>query len=63
MTGSRLNQLNAAIFALVQSLCPALVLLGVVDWTSDEQAIIMLVVTNAITLVGLIFAQSEATNV
>jgi hypothetical protein len=63
MTGSRLNQLNAAIFALVQSLFPALVLLGVVDWTSDEQAIIMLVVTNAITLVGLIFAQSEATNV
>jgi high-affinity K+ transport system ATPase subunit B len=63
MTGTRLNQLNAAIFALVQSLFPALVLLNVVDWTSDEQAIIMLVVTNAITLVGLIFAQSEATNV
>jgi high-affinity K+ transport system ATPase subunit B len=63
MTGSRLNQLNAAIFALVQSLFPALVLLDVVDWSTDEQAIIMLVVTNAITLVGLIFAQSEATNV
>ncbi len=62
MSGSRINQLNALVFALVQSLFPALILLGVVDWTSDQQAIVMLVVTNVLNLVGFVFAQSPATN-
>jgi len=56
------NQLNALVFALVQSLFPALILLGVIDWTSDEQAVVMLVVTNVLNIVGFVFAQSPATN-
>lgn len=62
MTGSRLNQINAAVFAVVQSLIPALILLGVLDWTADTTAAVLLVVTNTLTLVGLIFAQSPKTN-
>lgn len=62
MSGSRVNQLNALVFALVQSLFPALILLGVIDWTSDEQAVVMLVVTNVLNIVGFVFAQSPATN-
>lgn len=62
MSGTRINQLNALVFALVQSLFPALILLGVIDWTSDEQAIVMLVVTNVLNLVGFFFAQSPSTN-
>lgn len=62
MTGSRLNQINAAVFAVVQSLIPALILLGVLDWTADTTAAVLLVVTNTLTLVGLVFAQSPATN-
>lgn len=62
MTGANLNKLNALIFALVQSLFPALILLGVIDWTSDEQAVVMLVVTNVLNLVGFVFAQSPKTN-
>jgi len=62
VSGSRVNQLNALVFALVQSLFPALILLGVIDWTSDEQAVVMLVVTNVLNIVGFVFAQSPATN-
>lgn len=62
MTGSRLNQINAAVFAVIQSLIPALILLGVLDWTTDTTAAVLLVVTNTLTLVGLIFAQSSKTN-
>lgn len=62
MTGSRLNQINAAVFAVIQSLIPALILLGVLDWTTDTTAAVLLVVTNTLTLVGLIFAQSPRTN-
>jgi hypothetical protein len=63
MTGSRLNQLNALIFALVQSLVPVLILTGVVSWTDTTIAAVMLVVTNTLNLIGFVFAQSEATNV
>ena len=59
MTGANLNKLNALIFALVQSLFPALILLGVIDWTSDDQAVVMLVVTNVLNLVGYFFAESN----
>lgn len=62
MTGTRLNQINAAIFAVVQSLIPALVLAGVLSWTDTTIAAVMLVVSNTLTLVGLIFAQSTSTN-
>lgn len=62
MSGERLNQINAAVIALIQSLFPALVLLGVIDWSSDTIAAVMLVVTNTVTLIGLFFALSKTTN-
>jgi len=62
MAGSRINQINAAVFAVVQSLIPALILLGVLNWTPDTIAAVALVVSNTLTLVGLIFAQSPTTN-
>lgn len=62
MTGSKLNKLNALVFALIQSLFPVLILLGVIDWSSDDQAVVMLVVTNVLNLVGFAFAQSSSTN-
>lgn len=62
MTGSRLNQVNAAVFAVIQSLIPALILLGILDWTADQTAGVLLVVSNTLTLVGLVFAQSSRTN-
>lgn len=62
MSGTRINQINAAVFAVVQSLVPALVLLGVLSWTTDQVAAVMLVVSNTLTLIGLVFAQSARTN-
>jgi len=62
MSGTRINQLNALVFALIQSLFPVLILLGVIDWTSDEQAVVMLVVTNVLNIVGFVFAESPATD-
>ena len=62
MSGSRINQLNALIFALVQSLVPVLILTGVVSWTTDQTAVVMLCVTNVLNIVGFVFAQSPATN-
>ena len=42
------EQIRAAIIAVVQSVFPALVLLNVIDWTSDTIAAVMLVVTNVV---------------
>lgn len=53
-TGTRSEQIRAAIIALAQSLFPALVLLGVIDWTSDTIAAVMLVVTNLVTMFFLL---------
>lgn len=44
------DEIRAAVIAVAQSLLPALVLLGVLDWTEDQIAAVMLVVVNAITL-------------
>lgn len=50
MNMTRSEQIRAALIAMIQSLFPALVLLGIIDWTSDTIAAVMLVVTNAVTL-------------
>ncbi len=63
MEGTRLNQLNALIFALVASIIPVLNLAGVTHLTSDGIALVMLVVTNVLNLVGFVFAQQKSTNV
>lgn len=54
MNATKSEQVRAGIIALIQSILPALVLLGVVDWTSDTIAAVMLVVTNAVTLTFLL---------
>ena len=46
----------AAVIATVNSVFPFLVLVGVLDWTPDTIAGAMLVVTNVVTLGGLLFA-------
>lgn len=43
------DKARAAVIATIQSLLPVLILLGVVNWTSDQVAIVMLFVTNAVT--------------
>ena len=53
-TGTKSEQIRAAIIAVIQSLLPALVLLNVVHLTSDAIAAIMLVVTNTVTLAFLL---------
>lgn len=59
---NRSEQLRAAIIAVVQSLLPALVLLNVIDWTSDTIAAVMLVVTNITTLAFLLLPNAPATD-
>lgn len=54
MQSTRSEQLRATIIAVVQSLLPFLVLIGVVDWTADTIAACMLVVTNVVTMVFLL---------
>jgi len=62
VTGTRLNAIIAATIVLVNSVIPALQLLGAFHLTSDALAAVYLVVSNLGTLIGLIFAQSPATN-
>lgn len=62
MSGTRVNQLVAAGIAFVNSIIPVLVLTGAVSLTSDAVAAIYLAVSNFFTIVGLIFAESPATN-
>lgn len=53
------NNLRAAIIATIQSLLPVLQLLGVVHLGGDDIAIIMLFVSNAVTLVFLALKPSS----
>jgi len=53
------DQLRTAIIALAQSTFPVLVLLGVVDLSEVQIGGIMLVITNAITVLALIFKQGQ----
>ena len=59
MTATKSEQIRAAIIAVIQSLLPALVLLHVIDWTSDTIAAVMLVVTNTVTLFFLLLPNAE----
>ncbi len=59
MNMTRSEQIRAAIIAMIQSLFPALVLLGVISWTSDTIAAVMLVVTNVVTLGFLLLPRKE----
>lgn len=62
MTGTKLNQVIAAGIALVNSVIPFLILVGALHWTADTVAAAYLIVSNVGTFVGLLFAQSGATN-
>lgn len=62
MSLTRTNALIAGVMAIVNSLFPALILLGVVDWTPDQVAAVVLVISNSLTFVGLLFASSPVTN-
>jgi len=53
-TGTKSEQIRAAIIALAQSIFPVLILLGAIDWTSDQIAAVMLVVTNFLTVFFLL---------
>ena len=62
MTLTRNNALVAAIIATVNSVFPFLVLVGVLDWSADTIAAAMLVVTNTVTMGGLMFSGTPASN-
>jgi len=62
VSGSKLNGVIAAGIALANSVVPLLQLLGVIHLTSDGVAAVYLVISNLGTFVGLLFAQSPATN-
>jgi len=62
MSGTKLNRIIAGAIALVNAIIPFLVLLGALDWGADTVAAAMVIVSLAGTLIGYIFAESEATN-
>jgi len=62
MTLTKANAIGAAVIALANSVFPFLVLIGVLHWDGDDVAAAMLVVTNLVTLGGLIFASTPVTN-
>lgn len=54
--------INAAV-AVIASVPPALVLFGVIDWTDEQIAGLMLVVNNLALLIGTIVARDRVTPV
>jgi hypothetical protein len=62
VTLTRTNALIAAAITLVNSIFPFLQLIGVLHLTSDGMAALYLVVSNAGTVIGLVFASTPATN-
>lgn len=60
---TRVNALIAGVMAIVNSLFPALILLNVIHWSTDQVAGVVLVISNTLTFVGLLFASTTATNV
>jgi hypothetical protein len=66
VTKAKYDAIAAAVIALIQSIFPVLILTGAVDWTSDTIAAVMLVVTNTVTLLGVMLQpliQTESSNV
>lgn len=62
MTLTKPNAIIAAVIALVNSIIPFLQIIGVLDLTPDGLAALYLVVSNAGTVVGLLFASTDVTN-
>lgn len=54
---TRADQIRAAIIATVQSLFPVLNLTGIISLTGDDISIVMLCVTNVVTL-GFLFLKT-----
>ena len=54
------DKIRAAIIATIQSLIPVLILLGVVNWSADQIAIVMLFVVNAVTTLFLLLPNPPA---
>lgn len=63
MTITRTNALIAAGIALVNSIIPFFVIIGVLHLASDGLAALYLVVSNSATMLGLVFASTPVTNV
>lgn len=63
MVVTRVNAIIAAVIALVNSIIPFLVLINVLHLGNDAIAALYLIISNAATLFGLIFASTPATNV
>ncbi|MEA2023320.1 MAG: hypothetical protein U9N79_03395 [Actinomycetota bacterium] len=51
------------IVALIGAIIPALVLFGLIDWTPDQVAAAMLVVSTAAPVVGSLFARTKVSPV
>lgn len=62
MSVTKANAISAAIISLVGSTLPFLVLVGALDWGADTISAAVLVVTQVVTLGGLIFASTPASN-
>lgn len=54
------NQQRAGIIAFAQSLLPVLILAGIVQLNENQISIVMLCVTNAVTLAALFFPAKSA---
>lgn len=54
------DQLRAAIIAAIQSLFPVLNILGIVNLTSDQISVLMLCITNFITLFFLAYKKGQS---
>jgi hypothetical protein len=54
------DQTRAGFIALVNAVVPTLVLLGVVDWTSEQVAGVMASVVAGTTFLGLLFKRGQS---
>lgn len=62
MTFTRANAITAGIIALANSVIPFLCAIKVVTWPSTTQGLAETIIVNAVTVGGLIFASTPASN-
>jgi len=62
MNLTRANTVIAAVMAVVNSLFPFLIVIGVLNWTGEQTAACILVISNLVTLGGLFLASTPVTN-
>jgi len=55
------DKLRAAIIAFVQSVFPVLEIAGVVSFTGDQVAVIMMCIGNFLTLTAFLFKSGQST--